>query len=104
MVHVRSVRHSAATTSDQVRLPIGRPPVTVRDVTSRTSWSQVGRPWSPRPEEPGDRRCWLPDVSTPALFSPLTLRGLTLPNRLVVAPLCQYSVTDGLVGDYHLVH
>jgi len=43
-------------------------------------------------------------VSTPALFSPLTLRGLTLPNRLVVAPLCQYSVTDGLVGDYHLVH
>jgi 2,4-dienoyl-CoA reductase-like NADH-dependent reductase (Old Yellow Enzyme family) len=43
-------------------------------------------------------------VSTPALFSPLTLRGLTLPNRLVVAPMCQYSVTDGLVGDYHLVH
>jgi 2,4-dienoyl-CoA reductase-like NADH-dependent reductase (Old Yellow Enzyme family) len=40
----------------------------------------------------------------PALFTPLTLRGLTLPNRLVVAPMCQYSVTDGLVGDYHLVH
>ena len=32
------------------------------------------------------------------------MRGLTLPNRLVVAPMCQYSVTDGLVGDYHLVH
>jgi 2,4-dienoyl-CoA reductase-like NADH-dependent reductase (Old Yellow Enzyme family) len=43
-------------------------------------------------------------VSTPALFAPLTLRGLTLPNRLVVAPMCQYSVSDGLVGDYHLVH
>jgi 2,4-dienoyl-CoA reductase-like NADH-dependent reductase (Old Yellow Enzyme family) len=43
-------------------------------------------------------------VSTPALFAPLTLRGLTLPNRLVVAPMCQYSVTDGLVGDYHLAH
>ncbi len=39
-----------------------------------------------------------------ALFSPLTLRGLTLPNRLVVAPMCQYAVTDGFVGDYHLVH
>ena len=39
-----------------------------------------------------------------ALFTPLTLRGLTLPNRLVVAPMCQYSVTDGLVGDYHLAH
>jgi 2,4-dienoyl-CoA reductase-like NADH-dependent reductase (Old Yellow Enzyme family) len=43
-------------------------------------------------------------VSTPALFAPLTLRGLTLPNRLVVAPMCQYSVTDGFVGDYHLAH
>src|SRR3954464_14215380 len=40
----------------------------------------------------------------PALLQPLTLRGVTLPNRLVVAPMCQYSVTDGLVGDYHLVH
>jgi 2,4-dienoyl-CoA reductase-like NADH-dependent reductase (Old Yellow Enzyme family) len=43
-------------------------------------------------------------VNTSALFSPLTLRGLTLPNRLVVAPMCQYSATDGFVGDYHLVH
>ncbi|MFP5371557.1 MAG: NADH:flavin oxidoreductase/NADH oxidase [Actinomycetes bacterium] len=43
-------------------------------------------------------------MSTPALFAPLTLRSLTLPNRLVVAPMCQYSVTDGLVGDYHLAH
>jgi 2,4-dienoyl-CoA reductase-like NADH-dependent reductase (Old Yellow Enzyme family) len=43
-------------------------------------------------------------VSTPALFTPLTLRGLTLPNRLVVAPMCQYSVTEGFVGDYHLAH
>ncbi|MGX5654166.1 NADH:flavin oxidoreductase/NADH oxidase [Geodermatophilus nigrescens] len=40
----------------------------------------------------------------PALLAPLTLRGVTLPNRLVVAPMCQYSVHDGLVGDYHLVH
>src|SRR5918912_421483 len=43
-------------------------------------------------------------VSTPPLLQPLTLRELTLRNRLVVAPMCQYSVTDGLVGDYHLVH
>ena len=40
----------------------------------------------------------------PALLSPLTLRGLTLPNRVVVAPMCQYSVTGGFAGDYHLVH
>ena len=43
-------------------------------------------------------------MSTPHLFRPLTLRGVTLPNRLVVAPMCQYAVTDGFVGDYHLVH
>jgi 2,4-dienoyl-CoA reductase-like NADH-dependent reductase (Old Yellow Enzyme family) len=43
-------------------------------------------------------------VTSPALFAPLALRGLTLPNRLVVAPMCQYSVTDGFVGDYHLAH
>jgi 2,4-dienoyl-CoA reductase-like NADH-dependent reductase (Old Yellow Enzyme family) len=32
------------------------------------------------------------------------MREVTLRNRLVVAPMCQYSVDDGLVGDYHLVH
>src|SRR5829696_1839970 len=55
--------------------------------------------------EDGDRsRRWPPSVTTSALFDPLTLRGVTLPNRLVVAPMCQYSVTDGFVDDYHLVH
>jgi len=39
-----------------------------------------------------------------ALLSPVTLRGLTLKNRLAVSPMCQYSVRDGLVGDYHLAH
>ena len=38
------------------------------------------------------------------LFSPLTLRGATLRNRIVVSPMCQYSSTDGLPGDWHLVH
>jgi 2,4-dienoyl-CoA reductase-like NADH-dependent reductase (Old Yellow Enzyme family) len=40
----------------------------------------------------------------PALFEPLTLRGLTLPNRVVVAPMCQYSATDGTMGDWHLMN
>ncbi|MCV2490160.1 NADH:flavin oxidoreductase/NADH oxidase [Geodermatophilus sp. YIM 151500] len=43
-------------------------------------------------------------MSAPRLLEPLVLRGVTLPNRLVVAPMCQYSARDGLVGDYHLVH
>jgi len=39
-----------------------------------------------------------------ALFTPLTLRSITLPNRVGVAPMCQYSAVDGLANDWHLVH
>jgi 2,4-dienoyl-CoA reductase-like NADH-dependent reductase (Old Yellow Enzyme family) len=39
-----------------------------------------------------------------ALFSPLTLRGLTIRNRVFVSPMCQYSSVDGLANDWHLVH
>jgi len=40
----------------------------------------------------------------PPLFAPFTLRGLTLPNRVVVSPMCQYSAKEGVVHDWHLVH
>jgi len=38
------------------------------------------------------------------LFTPLTQRSLTLPNRICVSPMCQYSSVDGLADDWHLVH
>ena len=38
------------------------------------------------------------------LFDPLTLRGLTLANRIAVSPMCQYSAEAGLATDWHLVH
>lgn len=38
------------------------------------------------------------------LFSPLQLKGLTLRNRIVVSPMCQYSSIDGFANDWHLVH
>jgi 2,4-dienoyl-CoA reductase-like NADH-dependent reductase (Old Yellow Enzyme family) len=38
------------------------------------------------------------------LFSPLPQRSLTLRNRIVVSPMCQYSCTGGLATDWHLVH
>lgn len=38
------------------------------------------------------------------LFSPLTIKGITLKNRLVVSPMCQYSSLDGFANDWHLVH
>ena len=38
------------------------------------------------------------------LFAPLTLRGVTLRNRIGMSPMCQYSAEDGLPTDWHLVH
>ncbi len=40
----------------------------------------------------------------PPMFTPYTVRGLTLKNRIMVSPMAQYSAVDGLAGDYHLVH
>ena len=40
----------------------------------------------------------------PPMFTPYTVRGLTLKNRVVVSPMAQYSCIDGLPGEYHLVH
>jgi 2,4-dienoyl-CoA reductase-like NADH-dependent reductase (Old Yellow Enzyme family) len=39
-----------------------------------------------------------------ALFSPITMRGLTLPNRIVVSPMCQYNSVNGTANDWHLMH
>src|SRR5260370_7112228 len=39
-----------------------------------------------------------------ALFSPIKLADLTLPNRIVVSPMCQYSANDGVANDWHLTH
>jgi 2,4-dienoyl-CoA reductase-like NADH-dependent reductase (Old Yellow Enzyme family) len=38
------------------------------------------------------------------LFTPITLKGITLKNRIVVSPMCQYSSVDGFANDWHLVH
>src|ERR1700722_17942228 len=38
------------------------------------------------------------------LFDPLSIRGVTLRNRIVVSPMCEYSSHDGFANDWHLVH
>lgn len=38
------------------------------------------------------------------LFSPVTVRGITFPNRVVVSPLCMYSAIDGLAQPWHFAH
>ena len=40
----------------------------------------------------------------PPMFAPITLRGVTIPNRVVVSPMCMYSAKDGIVNDWHVVH
>jgi 2,4-dienoyl-CoA reductase-like NADH-dependent reductase (Old Yellow Enzyme family) len=43
-------------------------------------------------------------LKRPELFTPIQLGGITLPNRIVVAPMCQYSADDGSMTDWHAVH
>ncbi|MBX3175128.1 MAG: bifunctional salicylyl-CoA 5-hydroxylase/oxidoreductase [Gemmatimonadaceae bacterium] len=44
------------------------------------------------------------DKAPRPMFTPYTVRGLTLPNRIVVSPMAMYSAIDGVPGDFHLVH
>jgi len=43
-------------------------------------------------------------MGQPALFSPIRVRNLDLANRIVIAPMCQYSARDGCMNDWHLIH
>ena len=43
-------------------------------------------------------------AAVPPMFTPFTVRGVTLKNRVIVSPMAQYSCTDGVPADYHLVH
>src|SRR5688572_15742372 len=38
------------------------------------------------------------------LFTPIQVGGITLPNRIVVSPMCQYSADDGCMNDWHIIH
>lgn len=40
----------------------------------------------------------------PHLFDPLTLQSVTIPNRIAISPMCQYSAEEGVANDWHLVH
>ena len=38
-------------------------------------------------------------MSPPLLFQPITIRGVTAKNRILISPMCQYSAIDGLASD-----
>ncbi|KAI6087098.1 FMN-linked oxidoreductase [Hypoxylon rubiginosum] len=46
----------------------------------------------------------LDPATAPTLFQPLSIRGMTLQNRFVVSPMCQYSADDGHLTDWHFAH
>lgn len=54
----------------------------------------------------GDLRSKTSNRPVPPMFVPITLRGLIIPNRIVMSPMCMHSAIDedGTVGDFHLVH
>jgi 2,4-dienoyl-CoA reductase-like NADH-dependent reductase (Old Yellow Enzyme family) len=62
-----------------------------------------GRP-AADPVKQADLPCRVSPRMSPALFSPLTIGPMTVANRLVVAPMCQYSADDGSMTDWHLQH
>src|SRR5689334_6055313 len=43
-------------------------------------------------------------MATPHLFTPLRVGNVTLANRIVIAPMCQYSAVHGCTTDWHLIH
>jgi anthraniloyl-CoA monooxygenase len=65
------------------------------------AWLEGYEAWLESKTKPGTARKKHP---TPPMLLPLTVRNVTLKNRIVVSPMAQYSATDGVVGDYHLVH
>jgi anthraniloyl-CoA monooxygenase len=52
----------------------------------------------------GVERWFAGKAATPPMFTPFTLRGMTVDNRIVVAPMDMYSAVDGTPGEFHLVH
>jgi 2,4-dienoyl-CoA reductase-like NADH-dependent reductase (Old Yellow Enzyme family) len=58
---------------------------------------------TPAPSAPAAQES-APESAPIALGSPLTLRGVTLRNRIGVSPMCMYASTDGFATDFHLVH
>ncbi|MEZ4337264.1 MAG: bifunctional salicylyl-CoA 5-hydroxylase/oxidoreductase [Sandaracinaceae bacterium] len=63
------------------------------DAADRWFLAKEGLPVPPEGETP-----------TTPMFTPFALRSMTLENRVVVSPMCQYSATDGVPSDWHLVH
>ena len=63
------------------------------DMADRWYLEHVGQPAPKEGEKP-----------TTPMFTPFSLRGMTLKNRVVVSPMCQYSAVEGVPNEWHMVH
>src|SRR5262245_36454903 len=121
----RSMRRSggerAARTAATRRISLGRAP-RCRDPWVRPPPPARSRPSRDRGRARGSSRaraarragstdcipliCQVPSrlAAMSHLFSPLALRSVTLPNRVLVSPMCQYSSVDGMPNEWHFVH
>src|SRR5690606_9316077 len=64
-------------------------------------WLEGYEAWLETKTRPGTARKKHP---TPPMLLPLKVRNVELKNRIVVSPMAQYKCTDGVVGDWHLMH
>src|SRR6185312_4164930 len=81
---------------DKLEHPSRRP---ANDLFTNTSESVVQDAFQSQCQCEHDRE--VPEVD---LLSPLTIRGVTLPNRIAMSPMCMYSAQGGFANDFHLVH
>ncbi|EGC32476.1 hypothetical protein DICPUDRAFT_155555 [Dictyostelium purpureum] len=65
--------------------------------------SEYVKPWT-IPKNFGSVGRAINTTSRPQLFSPITIKDMTMKNRIAVSPMCQYSCNDGFMNDWHLVH
>jgi 2,4-dienoyl-CoA reductase-like NADH-dependent reductase (Old Yellow Enzyme family) len=63
-----------------------------------------GVPFYTPAQQPAAGTALKTNAKIPTLFTPLTLRSMTLNNRFAVSPMCMYSADDGHLTDFHLVH
>jgi 2,4-dienoyl-CoA reductase-like NADH-dependent reductase (Old Yellow Enzyme family) len=77
----------------------------LKETSMRPTTATEDRPALPGPAQgcpaAADHDREVPEVD---LLSPLTVRGITFRNRIVMSPMCQYSAEEGLASDWHLVH
>ncbi|EAQ92797.1 hypothetical protein CHGG_01032 [Chaetomium globosum CBS 148.51] len=76
--------------------------MTVKKLTASTP--AAGAPFYTPTQTPPAGTALDTGTEVPTLFTPITLRGMTLQNRFAVSPMCMYSADDGHLTDWHLVH